>query len=270
MRGVRVGGVVAVAALTWACTSALREPPPIATIGQSPLTVATAPDVDRLLADAEAAFTNRADPAEVVRARELFLGAAQADEARAEGLLGAMRAIAWLVENEADGTRREGMATQAVQLGQWCERRAPGTPECAYRLALAVGQQARERPATAHDGLKVMVDLLERVAATAPDLDEAGPDRVLALVRLRAPGWPAGPGDPETALDGARRAVARAEAYPPNQMVLGEALEANGLASEARTAYERALALAEARLAAGDPDATGWRRDIERALANLH
>jgi tetratricopeptide (TPR) repeat protein len=265
----RAFGLVAVAVLTGACASALREPPPVATIGQPPPTVATAPEVDRLLADAEAAIARRPDAAEVGRARELFLGAAQADEARTEGLLGAMRAIAWLVEHERDGASREGLATEAVQLGQWCERRAPDTPECAYRLALAVGQQARERPATAHDGLKVMIDLLERVAGTAPDLDAAGPDRVLALVRLRAPGWPAGPGDPEAALDGARRAAARAEAYPPNQMVLGEALAANGHPDEARATYERALALAEACLAAGDPDAAGWRREIASALDTL-
>lgn len=265
----RAGVLVAVAVLAGACVSALREPPPVAAIGQPPREAATAPDVERLLAEAEAALARRPEAAEVGRARELFVGAARADEVRVEGLLGAMRAIAWLVEQETDGVRRESLTTEAVQLGQWCERRAPDTPECAYRLALAVGQQARERPATAHDGLKVMIDLLERVAATAPDLDAAGPDRVLALVRLRAPGWPAGPGDPETALDNARRAVARAEAYPPNQTVLGEALEANGHRDEARAAYERALALAEARLAAGDPDAAGWRREIASALDAL-
>lgn len=265
----RAGSLVAIAVLAGACVSALREPPPVAAIGQPPTPVAGASDVDRLLAEAETAFARRPDAASVERARELFVGAARADEARAEGLLGAMRAIAWLVETEADGVRREDLATEAVQLGQWCERRAPANPECAYRLALAVGQQARERPATAHDGLTVMIDLLERVAATAPDLDAAGPDRVLALVRLRAPGWPAGPGDPETALEGARRAVARAGAYPPNQMVLGEAFKANGHRDDARAAYERARALAEARLAAGDPDAAGWRREITSALDTL-
>jgi predicted RNA polymerase sigma factor len=242
----------------------------VVAIGHPPTAVAAAPDVEHLLAEAEAAFARRPDAAEVERSRELFVGAARADEARVEGLLGAMRAIAWLVEKEADGARRGGLATEAVQLGQWCERRGPGTPECTYRLALAVGQQARERPATAHDGLKVMVDLLERVAATAPDLDAAGPDRVLALVRLRAPGWPVGPGDPEAALDSARRAVVRAESYPPNQMVLGEALGANGRPGEARTAYERALALAEARRAARDPDAEQWCREISSILDTLH
>lgn len=265
----RAGALVAIAVLAGGCASALREPPPVAAIGQAPADVVVAPDVESLLTQAEEAFAHRPDAVEVRRARELFLAAARADEARAEGLLGAMRAIAWLVENEADPARREALATEAVQLGQWCGRRAPDTPECAYRLALAVGQQARERPATAHDGLNVMIDLLERVAGTAPDLDAAGPDRVLALVRLRAPGWPAGPGDPETALDNARRAVARAEAFPPNQMVLGEALGATGHADEARAAYERALALAEARLAAGDPDAASWRREIVSALDAL-
>jgi hypothetical protein len=122
--------------------------------------------------------------------------AAGADDARVEGLLGAARACAWLLEHEPAAATRQALATTAVQTCQWCTRRAPDNPECEYRLALALGQHAREHPSSARDGLARMVALLTRLAEHAPDLDEAGPDRVLALVLLRAPGWPAGPGDP--------------------------------------------------------------------------
>jgi hypothetical protein len=152
-----------------------------------------------------------------------------------------------------------------VQLGQWCRRRASENPECDYRLALAVGQQARERPATGLDGVKVMIPLLESVAERAPDLDAAGPDRVLALVLLRAPGWPTGPGDPEAALERARAAVSRTPDHPPNQLVLAEALRANGDDAGAQAACERARALAATRATAGDPDAAEWLADARRS-----
>jgi hypothetical protein len=254
----------ALLALVTSCTSALKEPPPVTAIGGAAVTGEASADAD--LRAAETAYARRPDPAEVARARELFLAAARADQTGVDGLLGAMQASAWLVEHGSDAARRAAFATDAVQLGQWCQRRAPGNPECGYRLALAVGQQARERPGTALDGLKVMIALLEKTATSTPGLDSGGPDRVLALVLLRAPGWPAGPGDPEVALERARRAVARAPDYPPNQLALGEALRANAHPDEARAAYARAEQLATARAADGDPDAAEWRAEAERAL----
>ncbi len=98
--------------------------------------------------------------------------------------------------------------------------------DCDYRLALALGQQARERPATAADALPRITALLAQVVAAAPELDEAGGQRVLALVLLRAPGWPVGPGDPEQGLAQAREAVRLSPAYPPNLLALAEALAA--------------------------------------------
>jgi hypothetical protein len=141
--------------------------------------------------------------------------------------------------------------------------------ECTYRLALAVGQQARERPSTAVDGLDVMVELLDDVIASAPDLDFAGGDRVMALVLLRAPGWPTGPGDPETAMLHARAAVARFPDYPPNQLVLAEAFNENGQLELATQAFQRAADLARAGGLAGEPEATQWLTEAETALAGF-
>lgn len=252
-----------------ACTSALKEPP-AAVLGGATVAAPAATEVDGMLRDAEAALARRPDADSVERARGLFLAAARADETRVEGLIGAERAYAWQIEHEADARTRQALATAAVQTCQWCTRRAPDDAECLYRLALALGQQARERPATASDGLARMVELLTALAARAPDLDEAGPDRVLALVLLRAPGWPAGPGDAEAGLAHARAAAARRPEWAPNQLVLGEALAKNGAPREARAAYERARSLALEPAAAGDPDAHEWLRDAERALARAH
>jgi hypothetical protein len=167
-------------------------------------------------------------------------------------------------DREPPGARRAALAEAALAAGRRCDRAAPGTPGCDYALAIALGLDAREHPATAIPGLGRMVALLERTRAADPALDRAGPDRILALVLLRAPGWPLGPGDAEAALAAARRAVDRAPGHAPNQLALAEALEANGEAEAGRAAAREAVRLAAAAEEAGVPEAAGWRREAER------
>jgi hypothetical protein len=250
-----------------ACAPALHEPPPVARMeagDAAPGVRALPQDVDALLAEGEARFAKRPDTDEVRAARRAFLTAAQADETRVEGLLGLARATSWLIEHEPDAAERERLAVVAIEAAQWCGRRAPGRAACDYALAQALGQQARERPSTSRDGLEKMVRALERAAAADPALDLGGPDRVLALVRLRAPGWPLGPGDAEGGLASAEKAVALAPDHPPNQLALAEALARNGRGREAGAVYERARALAREREAGGDPDAPEWAAEAEQ------
>jgi tetratricopeptide (TPR) repeat protein len=247
-----------------ACAPALREPPPVSTLAPG---TSGAKSADELVREAEAAWARRADPRQAEAAQTLFLDAAAADERRTDALLGAMRAMAFRIERERDASVRARLAEEQVQLGQWCQRRAPQEAACDYRLALALGQQARERSAVAKDALAKMVVLLRRAIASAPGLDSAGPHRVLALVLLRAPGWPVGPGDPEAALGEARAAVGLFPDTADNQLVLAEALAKNDAPDEARAAYQRALELATAAAAAGDLDAARWRADTTAGLA---
>lgn len=255
------------------CVSALREPPPVEVLGGPGGTASEAGQLigtpDELLIRAEKSFADRPDGRSVAQARMLYLAAARADESRVEALLGAGRVIAWLVEHERDPKVREALATEGVQVCQWCLRRAPDSVECAYRLALALGQQARERPSTANDALPRIVALLEQVITAEPHLDDAGGDRVLALVLLRAPGWPAGPGDPEAGLEHARQASARAPDHPANWLVLGEALAALGDTFGARDAYRQAEELARVGAHADDPDASDWLAAAARARSEL-
>lgn len=256
---IRAGLVVVTIGTLAACAPALREPPPVVALGTAasgvPIETPRAAEVDRVLAEAEARFARRPDRTSVVEALDLFLAAARAEDTRVEGLLGAARASAWLVEHEPDAARRESLAIGSVQACQWCLRRAPASVECKYRLALALGQQARERRSTATDALPRIVSLLEEVIAEAPRLDDAGGHRVLGLLLVRAPGWPAGPGDADAGLEHARQADATAPDHPANLLVLGEALAATGNRAAARVAYQRAETLARARAASGDPDA---------------
>jgi hypothetical protein len=254
-----------------ACTSALKEPPTVAELaGRSSSPVTGDESLTSLLDAAAGAFAGKPEIAAVERARDLYLRATAVETAPVEAYLGAARATAWLVEHIDDGACRKQLATEGVQVGQWCRRQFPGEPECRYHLALAVGQQARERPSTATDGLDVMVNLLEELIEEVPELDTAGPHRVLALVLLRAPGWPSGPGDPERGLEHARAAAATFPRHPPNHLVLGEALLANHQVVAGRHALETALTLAEPLAAAGDTEAVEWLAEARATLAGSH
>jgi hypothetical protein len=250
------------------CTSALKEPPPVSVLAGGPPASADV-DVGALLARADDHLARRPDIGAVTNARQLYLEAISTSAPPLEGFIGAARATAWLIEHVDDGRRREELAVEGVQIGQWCRRHHPDAPECRYHLALSVGQQAREKPSTATDGLEVMVGLLEALVAEAPEIDRAGPDRTLALVLLRAPGWPTGPGDPEFGLEHARAAVEAYPEHPPNQLVLGEALLENGLPVEARAALELGVAQAQALVEHGDADAAKWLAKGREALASL-
>ncbi|MFN7941151.1 MAG: hypothetical protein U0X73_06105 [Thermoanaerobaculia bacterium] len=251
-----------------ACSPALRPPRPIAELGRPSTGAAPAPErsAEELLAAAESEFLRRPDRAAVDAAVDAALAAALADPTRADGLVVAARALAWRVEHESAAGARAALVARELEAAQWCGKRAPSDPRCDYALAIALGQQARERPSTAEDGLRQMVAALRRAAAAAPELDRGGPDRVLALVLLRAPGWPAGPGDPEAGLAAARRAVAIDPDHAPNQLAFAEALRKNDAETAAHTAFARARQLAAERERAGDPDATEWVREADRAL----
>ena len=112
-----------------------------------------------------------------------------------------------------------------------------------------------------------MVALLHQAIAANPKLDDGGPHRVLALVLLRAPSWPVGPGDKEAALDEARAAADLAPNEAENQLVLGEALAANGQKDAARAAFARALALANQARASGDPEAPSWVAQARKGMS---
>jgi hypothetical protein len=190
-------------------------------------------------------------------------GAGEADPA---ALLAEVQATIRRAEGEPDARARQALAARAVESGETCSARAPGDPRCDYALALALGVQARERPATAIPSLKLMLERLRRADAADPALDLAGPERVMALVLLRAPGWPLGPGDPESGLAQARKAAARFPDHPPNQLALAEALLATGAVEEGRAAARRAVELGQAGASRGDPDAARWAADAERLL----
>ncbi len=249
------------------CAPALREPPTLGALaggGKSRLPQ----EVDGLLAHAQALFARR-DLESVGQAVRTWLSAAAADETRIEGFVGAARGNVWLAAHEVDGKARLDAATFAVQAAQLCLRAEPGAPACLYWLGASLGLQAREKPRTGLSALPKITEAFESAAAADPLLEEAGPDRALALLYLRAPTWPRGPGDADRGLEHARRAVGLKPEYPPNELALAEALRASGEVESSREAYRKALELAESQSAAGDPDAAEWMKEARDALQKL-
>ena len=155
-------------------------------------------------------------------------------------------------DHESDSKVRGELAAQAVRDADACLARDPQAAACLYGRAVAQGLMARAHPTRAGEFLNGMLDSLARAESADAGYDEAGPARVRALVLIRAPGWPLGPGDTDAGLVAARRAVALRPMYPPNLLALAEALAKSGDAGGARQNYARARDAALALPAAAD------------------
>lgn len=165
---------------------------------------------------------------------------------------------------ESDAKARDLLAADAVRNAELCLARDPRAVPCTYGHAIALGLQARAHPTQAIGLLNDMLSELTSAEAADPGYDHAGPSRVRALVLMRAPAWPLGPGDIDSGLAAARRAVMLQPDYPPNLLTLAEALGRTGDAKGAREIYAQARAAAEASPAAEARD--DWLREADRGL----
>jgi len=149
-----------------------------------------------------------------------------------------------------------------------CKMRRPASSaHCLYYDGVALGLKARAHPLQASEALKSMLDALGSAEAADPAYDQAGPARVRALVLIKAPAWPLGPGDPEAGLAAARRAVALRPDYPPNVLALAEALARTGDAHGAQESYRGARELIQA--LPSSPDRDDWLHEADQALSKI-
>jgi hypothetical protein len=181
-----------------------------------------------------------------------------------EGLVAAIATDAQRSERETDASVRGELAAEASRDADACVSREPQAAACLYGRAVALGLEARAHPTRAGELLNKMLGDLAGAEAADPDYDQAGPARVRALVLIRAPGWPLGPGDADAGLAAARRAVTLRPQYPPNLLALAEALAKTGDADGARENYARARDAAQTLPAAADRD--DWLRQADQGL----
>jgi hypothetical protein len=187
-----------------------------------------------------------------------------AEPVSVDALAAAIEADAKRSDHESDSKIRGELAAEASRDAEACLAREPQAAPCLYGRAVALGLEARAHPTHAGEMLSSMLETLGRAESTDPNYDEAGPARVRALVLVRAPGWPLGPGDAEAGLVAARRAATLRPLYPPNLLALAEALAKTGDASGAREYYARARDAALALPAAADREE--WLREAEQGL----
>jgi tetratricopeptide (TPR) repeat protein len=183
-------------------------------------------------------------------------------------LAAAIEADASQSDAESDGKRRAELAVDATRRANDCLARAPAAAACLYGSALALGLEARVHPTRAGALLKEMLGNLARAEDADAGFADAGPARVTAQVLLKAPAWPLGPGDADGAVAAARRAVALRPDYPPNELVLGQALEKTGDSTAAQEAYARAQALARALPAS--PEQKAWLKEANQGLVGRY
>jgi hypothetical protein len=207
----------------------------------------------------------RAAPAPASEVRgSVPAGATSLDARSIEERAAAIKAAAQRSDHESDSKARAVLATEANSNADACLALDPGAAACQYGKAVATGLEARVHPARAGGLLGSMLQNLGKAEATDPNYDKAGPARVRALVLIRAPSWPLGPGDIDAGLAAARRAVALQPDYPPNVLALAEALSKTGDENGARENYAHARDLAQS--SPSGPERDNWLHDAEEGL----
>jgi hypothetical protein len=191
-------------------------------------------------------------------------------------LLAAVQSDADHLDQTQDPTQRAQLLAAASMSAQQCLALAADHASCQYAQAQVLGLTAREHPLQAAALLKQMLTYLTKAESLDATLDHAGPARLAAVVLLRAPPWPLGPGDVDGAVVAAQRAVQHDGSYPPNLITLAQAEAKGASAPQARATFARAqLAVQAWQGAAGqEPGALAteraqWQRTIEQGLREL-
>lgn len=219
--------------------------------------------------DIACTFTQRrVAPTPTPQPREQAAGSA-ADAANARSIAeraAAIKAAAQRADHESDSKVRSDLAAEANRNADACLALDPGSAACQYGKAVATGLEASAYPVRAPGLLGSMLQNLGNAEASDPDYDKAGPSRVRALVLIRAPGWPLGPGDTDAGLAAARHAVGLQPDYPPNVLALAEALSKTGDEKGARESYAHARDLAQA--SSLGPERDDWLHEADEGLRN--
>ena len=126
---------------------------------------------------------------------------------------------------EEDQVKRERFASEGVR---WAERALEENDQkdgdVHYYLAVNLGIAVKEHPAVAFKNLDRIVSNLEKAVELSPDVNNAGPYRVLGMLYLMAPPWPQGIGDGDKSLELLQEAVRRYPEYPKNRIFYAQAL----------------------------------------------
>jgi hypothetical protein len=187
--------------------------------------------------------------------------------ASSDELAAAIAADASKSDHESDPHVRADLAASASRDAEACIAQAPQEVACLFGRGIALGLEARAHPARASATLNDMLSTLAQAESVDATYADAGSARVQALVWIRAPGWPLGPGDLERGLAAAKRASALRPQYPPNWLALAEAQSKTGATADARASYLHAREVAAA--LPDTPDRANWLQQVEQGMSHL-
>ena len=185
------------------------------------------------------------------------------------------RACFDLAEHPADSGERQRLGNEGAQACREALALDPDSGPAQYYLALNLGQVAQTKLIGALRLVRQMETALLAAIRLDPRLDFAGPDRSLGILYRDAPGWPTSIGSRAKSAEHLERAVALDPTYPGNRLALAESRLAWGEPDAARphlAALVRDWATNRVRLAGPDWH-TSWvewrerRTRLERALA---
>jgi len=149
--------------------------------------------------------------------------AADAKEDAWSGLKAA-NCYAFLVKIGTDKAGRLADAKTGRQLAESAVQRQPRSGLAHYLHAYLTGLEAENDPLRGLELVPVIEREARMAAELSPLIDDAGPDRMLGELYLRAPGMPISVGDVEKAVACYRRALTIAPGFAENRLGLVEAL----------------------------------------------
>jgi len=150
------------------------------------------------------------------------------DNARAQHM--ASRACFWLTDYGElpfcyDMKNLENKVLNCTDFGEKAIKLEPDNAEYNLYYALNMGMKI-QKINFARQALNIMplINALKQTIKIDESIHEGEPLRVLAAIYLKAPPWPAGPGDEEKALELLEKAVQKYPGHPLNHMFYAEAL----------------------------------------------
>jgi tetratricopeptide (TPR) repeat protein len=218
------------------------------------------PDPAKLLHQAIHTFDDLGGPENNQDALILAGRSAALDPLSAEAWFVAGRSCAWLWEygqtpyiGNRDGSGV--LEAECVDLARRAVKLVPNEARYHYSLAIAMGLSIQRASVVGIPfKLAPFLEVLRAVVDLDETLEEGGPLRMLGTVYLKAPAWPAGPGDLDAALELLERAVTRFPDHPLNHMFYAEALLQDDRRDEAIEHIEKAYELCS-------PLRFGWRTE---------
>jgi len=156
-----------------------------------------------------------------------------------EASLHAARAAVWLLEfdESLDKAARRDLAGRGVGFAETALAANGESVETVFLCGALLGLQLETARVPGPGKVSRVHEYFERAVELDPLFSDGAPLRALGTLLVKAPSWPAGPGDVERGIELLTRAVLEHRDDPANHYYFGEALLADGRRQEAERSF---------------------------------